>query len=191
MTAQSKTPSTLSEAPGGSENALSTAVYTNFADIALPIARRGVPVIPVQPLEKRCTLPGWPERATTDPAIIAAWDSENPRYNVACVAKDYGVAILDCDVPDLVQRIERETGQRMPATFAVLSAGRKCPHLYFRHTDRSRALGNRKRAHLFDWKAHNSYVVGPGSVISTDDGQRAYVITNDAPFADVPNWLCD
>lgn len=163
----------------------------SFRDIALPLAARGIPVIPVQPREKRCILPAWQERASTNVDQIEAWNRENNEFNVGCVGKFDGVAIFDCDVKGLVSRIEKETSQKFPATFVVRSAGRGCAHVYFRHTERSRRLGNRATKDLFDLKAHNAYVVGPGSKLGVNGSTTTYDVFRDAPFADFPDWLAE
>lgn len=163
----------------------------SFRDLALPLARRGIYVVPVEPHSKRCRLKNWPELATVDPAVITSWDAEMPAANVGCVAKLVSQAMLDCDTPSLVERIERETGQKMPPTFTALSAGKRCPHLYFSQTDRSRALDNRKVPGQYDLKVNDSYVVGPGSVLATPEGPRSYDKVLDLPFAPFPDWLAD
>jgi hypothetical protein len=84
-----------------------------------------------------------------------------------------------------------ETGQKLPSTFTVKSANKQTEHLYFKHTARSRQLDNRSHPHLFDFKAHDSYVVGPGSTALCDDGTvREYSITSDCELAEIPDWLC-
>lgn len=193
MNSQSKTASTLAEAPAavhGSNE--STAVYTSFFDIARLMAKRGMPIVPVQPQQKKCTLPEWQIKATTDAQQLQAWDAENPNYNTGCMASyAAGICVLDCDVLGLLKRIEQETGEKMPATFLVRSAGKGTAHGYFRHTECSRKLGNRKAAGVFDFKADRSYVVGPGSVLLKDGELREYRIVHDRPFADIPDWLCE
>lgn len=163
----------------------------SFKDIALPLAGRGIPVVPVNPLQKQCTLRGWPALATTGTKQILAWDTKNPDYNVACVGKPDGIVILDCDVKGLVARIEQETGQKIPATFTVRSGGKGCAHLYFKQTDKSREIGNRVSKALFDLKSRNAYVVGPGSRISVDGKIKTYDIFRDIDIVDFPDWLGD
>jgi hypothetical protein len=158
----------------------------NFNERATILTGRGIPVVPVEPGQKRCTIPGWPSLATTDLSKLKQWaDSE---MNSAAVATPDGVCILDCDQPDLLERIEGATRQKIPTTLVVKSAGRGCPHVYFKQTERSRKLGNRKAADLFDFKGDRSYVVGPGSKL---ENGRTYDIVNDAPIADCPDWLVD
>jgi len=162
----------------------------SFKDLALPLAARGIPVIPVQPFSKETYLPGGEERGTTDPERIAAWDRENPDYNVGCLGTAAGITVLDCDVPGLMTRIEKETGQKFPPTLIGKSAGKGCTHLYFRQTDTSRKLGNAKGDGLFDLRSRNHYVVGPGSALKLVSGDvRKYTIWRDAPIADFPDWL--
>ena len=95
-----------------------------FIDIATPLAKMGIPVIPVEPYEKRCLLPEWQKKATTDLQQIERWNTDNPRYNVGCVGKPNGVVILDCDVKGLKKQIEEETRQKFPRTLIVKSAGK-------------------------------------------------------------------
>lgn len=164
----------------------------SFKDIALPLIARGIPVIPVQPGQKKCLLPNWPGHATTGKAMVEFWDQENPNYNVGCVGKLDGFVILDCDRKGLPKEIEAETGQKFEPTFTVRSAGKRCLHIYYRHTTRSRALGNRAVGDMFDLQADDKYVVGPGSVL-IEEGKpnRSYGIIHDYPIADFPDWLAD
>src|ERR1035441_4871506 len=157
-----------------------------FAELAIPLAQRGIPVIPVLPLSKRGFLDDQFCHATTEISQIAQWNRENPDYNVGCVAKPDGIVVLDCDVKGLTRRIESETGHRFPPTLVVRSAGKGCDHLYFRQTDVSRELGNQKRKDLFDLQSADKYVVGPGSRL---DNGKTYDIVDDSPIAEFPDWL--
>ena len=157
-----------------------------FLEIATPLIQRGIPVIPVQPNEKRCLLPEWQMKATTDIEQVKLWQTENPNFNVGCVGKPDGFVMLDCDVVGLREQIERETKQKFPRTLIVKSAGKGADHLYFRQTDESRRLGNRKSASLFDLQSVDRYVVGAGSTLSNG---KSYEIVDDSPIADFPAWL--
>jgi len=64
----------------------------SFKDIALPLAARGMKVIPCQPLAKHTFLRGGPERGTLDPVRILAWDAENPSYNVGSLGTLDGIS---------------------------------------------------------------------------------------------------
>lgn len=161
----------------------------SFKDLALPLAVRGIPVIPVQPLSKTTYITGGEERGTTEVEKILAWDQENPDYNVGCLGTLAGVTILDCDEPGLVARIQKETGKKLPKTFAVkaINGG---GHLYFRQTDASRRVANKVGEGVFELRGANLYVVGPGSRVQDDKGNLGqYRVVCDAPIADFPDWL--
>jgi putative DNA primase/helicase len=162
-----------------------------FKDRALALIALNIPVIPCQPLAKHTYLKGGPERGTVDPVVIAAWNVENPAYNVGCLGTLDNLALFDCDVKGLVSQIEKQTGHKMPPTFTVKSANKGTAHLYFKQTERSRALGNAVHR-AGEVRGNNEYLVGPGSVIVCDDGStRAYEIWRNVPFADFPDWLVD
>lgn len=156
----------------------------NFATRAAILTERGIPVVPVNAGEKRCTKPNWPNLATTNEAKIQAWQRENSDFNTAAVCLPDGICVLDADSASLMGKI----GRKMPQTFTVLSAGRQLPHFYFKQTDKSRALGNRNAAGLFDFQQGRKYVVGPGSALT--DG-RTYNVLDDSPIVPIPDWLCD
>jgi hypothetical protein len=160
----------------------------SFLEIATPLIERRIPVIPVQPNEKCCLLPEWQKKATTDLNVVRQWNQENPQFNVGCVGKPDGFVMLDCDVVGLRGRVEQETGQKFPQTLTVKSAGKGAEHIYFRQTDRTRGLGNRSSAALFDLQSVDKYVVGPGSTLGEG---RTYEITDDSPIADFPDWLAE
>ena len=169
-----------------------TEAAMTFKELALPMIARGVPVDVVQPLGKACFSVG--RRGTLDPNKIEEWNDENPEYNVACVGYPEGVVILDCDSPGLPARIEEETGHKLPLTFTVKSAGKGCAHLYFRQTDVSRRLGNKRGADgqskLFDLQSDGQYVVGPNSRLKKEDGTvSTYELYRDVPIVDFPEWL--
>jgi hypothetical protein len=157
-----------------------------FIEIARPLIERGIPVIPLRPFSKRGLFEDQFEMATTDIKIVRQWNAENSLYNVGAVGTPDTICILDCDATGLVERIERETGHKMPRTFTVKSAGKGLPHLYFKQTDMSRAIGNQKAAEEFDLQSVAKYVVGPGSTL---DNGKQWEVTDDAPIADFPDWL--
>ena len=163
----------------------------SFKDLALPLVARGIHVIPVLPFSKETRLPGGEERGTLDPAQIAVWDRECPESNVGCLGTTNGVAIFDCDEPGLIERIQKETGKKVPRTFAVkaLNGG---GHLYFQQTDASRRVANKVGEAVFELRSSNLYVVGPGSKARNDGGAIGeYRVVCDAPIAPFPDFLGD
>ena len=153
----------------------------------------GVPITPVMGDSKRAFLSDWPTSATTNPTTISGWGVEYPdATNYGCVAKGTpdGVWFLELDSPDVVKRIEAQTGQQIPATFRVRSRpGRG--HLYWKNTPASLAMGNLSQAYVkgADWSARvsNQYVVGPNSIHPIS--KQPYVIVADDPIIECPDWL--
>jgi hypothetical protein len=169
-----------------------------FAKKAALLAEYGIPVMPVEPRDKKTVLKDWPQRATTDPVQIAEWDKENPNYNSGAVGREKGFWIFDADrFISLSGQIERETKHHLDSidTLRVQSSEGKM-HLYFKHNARSESLGNfsvdDEKGEIFSVRARNAYVVGPGS-IHPQTG-LAYEIIAKPTFGDIPvapDWLMD
>jgi Bifunctional DNA primase/polymerase, N-terminal len=68
-----------------------------FAEIALPLAERGVAVVPTDPGLRFPFRKNWQNIATTDPAQIAARHEQNPNQNCCSVVRAGGVGFLDID----------------------------------------------------------------------------------------------
>ena len=169
----------------------------SFAEIALPLIERGIPITPVRPGTKQAFLPDFPTTASTDPDQIYAWDAAYPNHSAACVARaeDGGVWFWEVDSPDVWERLKKDTGHDGMVelvTFKVRSRPQR-GHLYFRHNAASKTLGNISQGYVLkqDWsvRTHNQYVVAPGS-IHPDTG-LPYTITNSAPIVEAPQWLLD
>ncbi|MCT9090457.1 bifunctional DNA primase/polymerase [Streptomyces sp. ASQP_92] len=181
---------------------------------ALETARRGWPVFPLRPGDKRPaghaerSCPGTgrcagghrkPEqRATTDPDLItAAWTTQP--YNIGIATGPAGLLVVDLDMlkaeeqegapggaESLLALCER-AGQTLPATYQVRtpSGGH---HLYFTAPEGVR-LGcsvNRLGRHV-DTRGWGGYVVAPSSATAHGD----YTVTDESPVAPLPGWLAD
>lgn len=164
-----------------------------FLDIAAPLAARGFRMIPIPAGAKAPVWKAWPSKAQNTPEGLAQLQAEADadtrfkEWNAGCVAHPDNLCLLDCDRPDLVEQIERETGQKLPVTFTVKSGGRGCPHFYFAPTERSRRMKNTSTGD-FDFWTFSHQCVAPGS---THSSGRKYEIAVDAPLTPVPDWLCD
>lgn len=95
----------------------------------------------------------------------------------------------EVDSPDVVARIEKETGQQMPATYRVRSRkGRG--HFYFRQNSASIAMGNISQAFVKgqDWSARvdDQYVIAPGSIHPETGKPYEYL---DGEIQEAPDWL--
>lgn len=166
-----------------------------FRDIALALAARNVPVIPLPPRTKAATLPGWQNVATTNTEKIEEWAKEFPEGNVAAVARAEidGIWFWEVDSPEVLTRYTSETGQKVPPTFRVRSSpGRG--HFYFKQTAASIAMGNIPQGSVkhgdFSVRVSNAYCVGPGSIHPSG---AVYEVLADRGIIKAPqiliNWL--
>jgi hypothetical protein len=161
-------------------------------DGALILASRGVPQIPLGMRTKAAVLSGWQEKATVDPVQISAWEGESPERNYGSVAlaQAGGFLFFEIDSNDVLERIKDETGQTLPATFAVRSSpGRG--HFYFKQTAASIELGNIAQGFVKhqDWslRVDREYVVSPMSWHPKSGAQ--YEILRDEEIVEAPAWL--
>jgi hypothetical protein len=137
---------------------------------------RGLSIIPIPPREKGTKLDRWPERAVNDAAIMDGL----PDHNYGVVANDE-FCFLDIDNSEM---FHNELGVKLPATYTVATSRGK--HLYFRHTERSRKLGNKSAIGVFDFQADNKYVVGEGS---THPSGHVYTCIDPSPVIEIPDSL--
>lgn len=168
-----------------------------FERIAIAVAARGVPVIPLRPRTKIAFLDGWQELATTDLGVIHEWGETYPEDNVGCVARSVlgSPWFFEVDSPNFHLEIQKQVGQKLPKTFAVSSRrGSGRGHFYFKHTEASLKMGNQQGVDAEgkeSWSARcdKRYVVGPGSI--HPETQRAYEVVVDGPIAEAPDWLIE
>jgi hypothetical protein len=165
-----------------------------FFQSAKKLAEKGVPVIRLRPNSKIAFDREWPNLATTDLEILKKWAEETPNANCGAVASNGGIWMLEVDSPDVVARIQKETGHDITAiqTYKIRSRpGRG--HFYFKSTPASDAMGNIAQTYVlgqdFSCRVKNSYCVGSGS-LHPDTG-LPYIALNDAPIIEAPQWLID
>jgi hypothetical protein len=164
----------------------------SFLTIATPFVALGIPVFPLTPKTK---IPPagfhFLEEATIDPAKVESWNEENPDYNVALLANGE-FCFLEFDVPKGMSAAAAEMGQQIPLTRTQVS-GKGFGHYIFKHTERSRALGNRSvnlpgGGEWFSFRAGNKYLVGAGSL---HPNGNYYQNARDIKPIPMPDWLCD
>lgn len=146
---------------------------------------------------KRCTVPGWEEKATNDLATALALASEDPFANVGIVGKENGLWGLDDDA-GLVAEYEKEYGPIPTYTTRTVSDGR---HFIFRSSAASWAMGNltikdEDGRELLSCRINNRYVVAAGSWAHPhNDASKPltqYTAVNpDAPFNEAPATLLE
>jgi hypothetical protein len=164
-----------------------------FATIAQPFIKLGIPVFPLVPKDK--VPPSglqFLQEATTDPAKVEAWAKENPDYNVALLANGE-FCFLEFDIKGGMKAAALEMGQEVPKTL-VQKSGRGFGHWIFKHTERSRGLGNRSvnlpngSGEWFSFRAHNKYLVAAGS---THPNGSQYALAQNLLPAPCPDWVCE
>jgi hypothetical protein len=173
------------------------AITLTFAERASLTASYDVPLMPLRPRTKIAFLDGWENLATTDGVQIAQWNTENPAYNCAAVARADGFWFWDVDSAAVFERLEKDTGHTLDEldTLIVKSSGEK-RHIYFKHDERSRIMSNRNcdigGKEAFSVRAHNRYVVAAGS-IHPETGEP-YEVMHEPIFGKIPvapPWLTD
>lgn len=148
---------------------------------ALDAAGRGYRIVPCK--GKVAVTPHGVLDATSDPGEIRALFKRyrNKAYGVT------GGVIIDLDVKPEVDGVREwnklVAGKDCPATRTVRTPGGGV-HLYFR-TDARYGNPVGRLAPGIDVRAHNAYVIGPGSV--TDKG--VYTLEADGDPAELPDWL--
>jgi Bifunctional DNA primase/polymerase, N-terminal len=164
----------------------------SFLSIVTPFVALGIPVFPLTPKTK---IPPsgfhFLEEATIDPAKVASWNDENPDYNVALLANGE-FCFLEFDVAKGMSTAAAEMGHEIPQTRTQVS-GKGFGHYIFKHTERSRALGNRsvnlpEGGEWFSFRAGNKYLVGAGSL---HPNGSYYQNARDIEPILMPDWLCD
>ena len=160
----------------------------NFLERAQPLLERSFSVIPLRPGAKD-TLPGiGAKNRSRDIVQVREWAEQYPDANVAIVA-DEEVAILESDdFERLAQTIKLSTGETLPITLTACGSSPNRPHLFFKHTEKSRKVGCIALPGLFEARFVNQYVVGPGSV---HPNGSTYRFLNDAPIVEIPDRLVD
>ena len=186
----------------------------DYLAIATAALSRGFKVTPVHPFEKRGVLHNWNRNPTTTMSEVLQQAKDFPNYNVGVVGRR-GVSnhcFLDIDANGVVDKIEQETGRRMPVTYTVCSRPETAPwkkHFYFKQTEYSHSK-LRKEANRKDTKkwvtsantglqmhptAYDLKGVGGGGLVVAAGSVRkdgeVYTVVDDIPVADIPDWLVD
>lgn len=161
-----------------------------FLEIALRNAARGFRVHPLREREKAPLLKDWPALATNDRAIIEAWAAKYPNANCGVVLDDNLCVLESDDFPQFFDRLYHgPAGHQVPfpKTFTVQARANR-PHIYFRQTAASRALGNCDLAGVFEFKQNRRYVVAEGS---THPAGPQYLVIDPSPIVPIPDGIIE
>jgi hypothetical protein len=146
---------------------------------------------------KRCTVPGWEEKATNNLEAALAWAALDPSANVGIVGKQNGFWGLDDDA-GLLAEYAAQHGPIQTYSTRTVSGGR---HFIFRQSAASWAMGNvsiedANGKELLSARVNNRYVVAAGSWAhphnDEDQPLTQYTAVNPAaPFTEAPQTLID
>ena len=155
-----------------------------FAQRAAALLERGFSVIPVSPHAKNTVIGA--ARRTRDAAVVNAWAQSGFFDANIGLCSDEIFTLLESDnVSGLRERVRELTGQEIPRTLELGSGRDNHGCWVFRRTpgcgDACPSQGG-----LFEFRNHNQYVVGPGSI--HPDG-LTYQWLDDVPVIDMPDWL--
>lgn len=165
---------------------------TFFQSIAIPLAKRGLKVMPVN--GKQAFLPNHPAEATTSIEKITNQWKQYRDCNVAvhCLQEEGGTVIVDVDGADIRPAYEKETGKPFPETYVVQSSPNKY-HIYFFQTPKTMAVPKNitegETNGEFSLRVKNYYVVGEGSIHPEHHGR--YTGLSNAPIVPMPDDLLE
>jgi hypothetical protein len=191
----------------------------HYLSIALPLYRKGFVVWNISKKSDKAGATGWNSLAYEASENLHRFIAGKYPDANACVISHRGVGnpiVLDIDADGVIERIERETGYKLPATYTVCSRPRTKPfkrHYYFLQTEfsvnnlyvevngilRDLCKTEEKDGHLIhpnmlDVKGcgNGGFVVAAGSIRKPDakcpEGD-AYTCVNDSDIVPIPDWL--
>jgi len=156
---------------------------------ALSLAAQGFRVFPISPNSK---IPPadfhWKEEATTDPAKVETWWTDNPDYNIG-LATGHGLLVVDADTKDgrpglaSLDMLDM-MGQPESLRVATPSGG---THVYLRTTHKHRnRVDTVPNLPGIDIRSDGGYVLAPGSTI---DGVPYASVSGGVSVEAAPAWL--
>lgn len=157
---------------------------------ALALAAKGFKVFPIKPGAKYPPLlNGWPQKATSDPALVEMYWVPMPEANIGIHCE--GLVVIDVDVKkngiESLEKLEITDGLPPTLTTITPTGGR---HLFYRlpegHAGVPNSVGVLGAG--LDVRSTGGYVVAPGS----DVPGGAYTFEHDkVGIATAPDWLVE
>jgi hypothetical protein len=168
---------------------------TDFLGVALAARQRGftwiVPVDDKSPLRNK-----WLKfNVTPTVTELNLMAAEFPNRDVGIVLKGHAgsVFVWDIDNIGVLERMESETGRKLPLTYTVQSRPDSAPHkmhVYFRQTEHFAALFPKQvYAGDYDLKGMGGGQVVAEGCLRQDTGEVR--IGNGKPVITIPDWLTD
>jgi Bifunctional DNA primase/polymerase, N-terminal len=144
----------------------------SLAEAAQWYAALGCKVFPLPPRGKAAKLPGWQDKATTDPAQIRAWWTAEPLANVG-VLNGGPFDVVDLDGADAVVAVRERFGGQVPPALGWVQTPRGW-HAWIP------AQGQRRRVGVLphvDYLGTGGYVVAAPSVVDRTDETTGETVT--------------
>ena len=166
-----------------------------FLSVASAAHARGFAVTPLR--DKRPFLHAWNKHPLVTETEILTAAKEYPTCDVGLVLKRrVGEPFaIDIDSPGVIERLTRETGMTLPATYTVWTKPGTAPHkrhIFFRHTEYSCSVFDKNvnagEYDLIGVGKRALQVVSEGCVRPETGELRA---GNGLPIGDCPDWLAD
>ena len=159
----------------------------DFLAVATALVKRDFSVIPIKSGRKYPPLtPNGTKNRTKNPDLIANWAARFPNANVALCADENFVILESDDEATFRKHIKELTGEELPPTLTSGATANR-PHFIFRRGAVPSGV-NLSAQGLFELRAHNEYVMGPGSI---HPAGRRYQLREDRDPAVFPKWLFD
>ena len=165
-------------------------------------ADRGWPVFPVVPYGKRPAIAGWPEAASVDAEVLAAW-WRRVAYNVGIACGPAGLLVVDLDGPGqpppewagaadgraVFIELARQAGATVEPTFTVgTPSGGEHRYYAVQEGQSSRSTAGSLGWHV-DTRGVGGYVVAASSVRRVDGRRRRYRVLDPTEPVPLPGWL--
>lgn len=171
---------------------MTTQTQISFTERANEALRRGFSIIPIGPGSKDPIDGIGATSRTRDPNVVAAWAEAYPAGNIG-VCSDTIVTILESDdetefrkVVAAVSKSLFGVAHELPPTLTS-QARENRPHWFYKATPATLARQESPAVSgIFEWRNHNQYVVGPGSIHPSG---RPYSIIDDREMVPMPDWL--
>jgi len=154
------------------------------------LAARGWRLFPCKARDKTPLLKDWPQRASTDPAMIRAWYKAYPRCNWG-IATGAGsnLWVLDVDGEKGVTTLKALTERhgKLPDRLTVKTGRKQGYHLYFLYSAGVNLRNSQEKiGDGLDVRGEGGYIMAPGSI---HEFGAVYRIVKNTPVAAAPDWL--
>ncbi|MFJ8023006.1 phage/plasmid primase, P4 family [Streptomyces sp. NPDC096311] len=164
---------------------------------ALTYARMGWAIFPLRPLSKVPATQNGFKDATTDPAVITTWWTENPNANIGIATGASNLFAVDVDTKgnkvgaETLKSLTEEYGE-LPSTYTVQTWSGGWQHYFQMPEPRLKNSTGTDKAGLgpdIDTRGDGGYVVAAPSVVEDNDVRGQYRVTVREKPAELPVWI--